>query len=169
MRAKVNPKPAARNGSVRVGSKDKATVSPEQVEASKNRNRQCRKSEGHEAILCRAAQTSRVRSQVKRSGELSVARLCQRPINAEANCAAEVAESPKPTSPTHPPTHNTRVKPTREAGSAWTTCYARQGKPEAAGLQRERENGEHGRTVRKLGAGRGQQRPKPTAPPIRRS
>ena len=51
MRAKVNPKPAARNGSVRVGSKDKATVSPEQVEASKNRNRQCRKSEGHEAIL----------------------------------------------------------------------------------------------------------------------
>ena len=63
----------------------------------------------------------------------------------------------------------TRVKPTREAGSAWTTCYARQGKPEAAGLQRERENGEHGRTVRKLGAGRGQQRPKPTAPPIRRS
>ena len=33
---------------------------------------------------------------------------------------------------------NTRVKPTREAGSAWTNCYARQGKPEASNLQRVR-------------------------------
>ena len=169
MRAKVNPKPAARNGSVRVGSKDKATVSPEQVEASKNRSRQCRKSEGHEAILCRAARTRWVRSRVKRSAELPVVRMSQRATSTEADSAAEIDASPKPTTPTHLPTHNTRVKPTREAGSAWTTCYARQGKPEAAGLQRERENGEHGRTVRKLGAGRGQQRPKPTAPPIRRS
>ena len=64
---------------------------------------------------------------------------------------------------------NTRVKPTREAGSAWTNCYAHQGNPEAAGPQRDLKSGEHVRTVREPRTGRGQQRPKPTAPPIRRS
>ena len=169
MRAKVNPKPAARNGVGRPGGTDKASASTEQVEASKYRSRKRRQSVSHEAILCRAARTRCVRSRLKRSRGARVNRTDQRAINAEVCNAAGVAEPPKPTTPTHLPTHNTRVKPTREAGSAWTTCYARQGKPEAAGLQRERENGEHGRTVRKLGAGRGQQRPKPTAPPIRRS
>ena len=169
MRAKVNPKPPARNGSWRAGSKEQASASTEQVEASKYRSRKRRQSVSHEAILCRAARTSFIRSRVKRSREARANLASQRPINAEVCDAAGIAAPPKPTTPTHLPTHNTRVKPTREAGSAWTTCYARQGKPEAAGLQRERENGEHGRTVRKLGAGRGQQRPKPTAPPIRRS
>ena len=169
MRAKVNPKPAARNGAGRVGSTGKASEGTEQIEASKDRSRQRRQSVSHEAILCRAARAQCVRSRVKRSRGARTSRTHQRAINAEASGAAGVDALPKPTTPTHLPTHNTRVKPTREAGSAWTTCYARQGKPEAAGLQRERENGEHGRTVRKLGAGRGQQRPKPTAPPIRRS
>ena len=169
MRAKVNPKPAARNGSVRVGSKDKATVSPEQVEASKNRNRQCRKSEGHEAILCRAARTRWVRSRVKRSAELPVVRMSQRATSTEADSAAEIDASPKPTTPTHLPTHNTRVKPTREAGSAWTTCYARQGKPEASGPQRVGESREQGQSHRQPGTGRGQQEPKPTVPQVRRS
>ena len=129
MRAKVNPKPAARNGSVRVGSKDKATVSPEQVEASKNRNRQCRKSEGHEAILCRAARTRWVRSRVKRSAELPVVRMSQRATSTEADSAAEIDASPKPTTPTHLPTHNARVKPRRVVEqSTWQAvpamCFA---------------------------------------------
>ena len=51
MRAKVNPKPAARNGSGKPGSTDKASASTEQVEASKGRSRQRRQSEGHETIL----------------------------------------------------------------------------------------------------------------------
>ena len=51
MRAKVNPKPAARNGSGKPGSTDKASASTEQVEASKGRSRQRRQSESHEAIL----------------------------------------------------------------------------------------------------------------------
>ena len=91
-----------------------------------------------------------------------------RTTNAEAGDTAEVGASPKPTTPIHQPTHNTRVKPTREAGSAWTTCYARQGKPEAGGPQRDRVTREHGIAVRKLGVGRGQQGPKPKAPPIRK-
>ena len=169
MRAKVNPKPAARNGPGRVGSTDKASEGTEQVEASKGRGNSAAHPKVMKPSLCRAARTYCVRSRVKRSRETSANPTRQRPINAEVCDAAGIAALPKPTTPKHLPTHNTRVKPTREAGSAWTTCYARQGKPEAAGLQRERENGEHGRTVRKLGAGRGQQRPKPTAPPIRRS
>ena len=63
---------------------------------------------------------------------------------------------------------NTRVKPTREAGSAWTNCYARQGKPEASGPQRVGEAREHGESFRQHGAGRGQQRPKPGASQIRK-
>ena len=51
MRAKVNPKPATRNGVGRVGSTDKAAEGTEQVEASKGRSQQRRPSEGHEAIL----------------------------------------------------------------------------------------------------------------------
>ena len=51
MRAKVNPKPAARNGSERPGSTDKASVSTARVEASKDRSRERRQSESHEAIL----------------------------------------------------------------------------------------------------------------------
>ncbi len=50
MRAKVNPKPAARNGVGRPGSTDKASASTEQVEASKDRSRQCRQSVSHEAL-----------------------------------------------------------------------------------------------------------------------
>ena len=169
MRAKVNPKPATRNGVGRVGSTDKASASTEQVEASRSRSRQRCQYVSHEVLLCRAARTRCIRSRVKRSAEMPAVRMSQRTTNAEGRDATEVSASPKPITSIRQPTHNTRVKPTREAGSAWTTCYARQGKPEAAGLQRERENGEHGRTVRKLGAGRGRQRPKPTAPPIRRS
>ena len=67
MRAKVNPKPAARNGAGRVGSTDKASEGTEQVEASKGRSRQRRQSVSHEAILCRAARTPCIRSRVKRS------------------------------------------------------------------------------------------------------
>ena len=51
MRAKVNPKPAARNGAGRVGSTDKASEGTEQVEASKGRSRQRRQSVSHEAIF----------------------------------------------------------------------------------------------------------------------
>ena len=51
MRAKVNPKPAARNGPDRVGSTDKASEGTEQVEAIKGRSQQCRQSVSHEAIL----------------------------------------------------------------------------------------------------------------------
>ena len=51
MRAKVNPKPAARNGAGRVGSTGKASEGTEQIEASKDRSRQRRQSEGHETIL----------------------------------------------------------------------------------------------------------------------
>jgi hypothetical protein len=51
MRAKVNPKPAARNGVGRVGSTDKASEGTEQVEASKGRSQQRRQSVSHEAIL----------------------------------------------------------------------------------------------------------------------
>jgi len=51
MRAKVNPKPVARNGHGKAGSTDKASASPEQVEASKGRSRQRRQYEGHEAVL----------------------------------------------------------------------------------------------------------------------
>ena len=51
MRVKVNPTPVARNGHGKAGSTDKASASPEQVEASKGRSRQRRQSEGHEAIL----------------------------------------------------------------------------------------------------------------------
>ena len=118
MRAKVNPKPAARNGVGRPGSTDKASASTEQVEASKGRSRERRKSERHEAILCQAARTSCIRSRVKRSRETSANLTHQRPINTEASVGAEVAASSKPTTSTHPPTHNTRIKPTREAGSA---------------------------------------------------
>ena len=64
---------------------------------------------------------------------------------------------------------NTRVKPTREAGSAWTNCYARQGKPEASGPQRVGESREQGQSHRQPGTGRGQQEPKPTVPQVRRS
>ena len=169
MRAKVNPKPMARNGVGRPRSTDKASASTEQVEASKDRSRQRRKSVSHEAILCRAARMPCIRSRVKRSRETPANPTRQRPINAEGCDAAGVAEPPKSTTPTHPPTHNTRVKPTREAGSAWTTCYARQGKPEAGSPQRSGEAREHGQSFRQHGAGRGQQRPKPTAPPIRKS
>ena len=51
MRAKVDPKPAARNGAGRVGDTDKASEGTEQVEASKDRSQQRRQSERHEAIL----------------------------------------------------------------------------------------------------------------------
>jgi len=50
MRAKVNPKPAARNKSGRAGSTEERSVSPEQVEASKDRSRQRRQSKSHEAL-----------------------------------------------------------------------------------------------------------------------
>jgi hypothetical protein len=50
MRAKVNPKPAARNGHAIAGSTEKRPVSTEQVEASKGRSQERRQSEGHEAI-----------------------------------------------------------------------------------------------------------------------
>ena len=79
--------------------------------------------------LCRAARTRCVRSRFKRSRRARMGRTDQRPINAEADGMAASSTSPKPTTPTHLPTHNTRVKPTREAGSAWTTCYARQVNP----------------------------------------
>ena len=118
MRAKVSPKSTARNGHAIPGNTEKRPVSTEQVEASKDRSRERRKSVSHEAILCRAARMPCIRSRVERSRETSVNPTCQRPINAEASMGAEVAASPKPTTPTHPPTHNTRIKPTREAGSA---------------------------------------------------
>ena len=51
MRAKVNPKPAARNGAGRVGSTGKASEGTEQIEAGKGRSQQRRQSEGHETIL----------------------------------------------------------------------------------------------------------------------
>ena len=51
MRAKVNPKPAARNGSGKPRSTDKAPASTEQVGASKDRSRERRQSVSHEAIL----------------------------------------------------------------------------------------------------------------------
>ena len=51
MRAKVNPKPAARNGAGRVGSTDKASEGTEKLEASKDRSRKRRQSVSHEAIL----------------------------------------------------------------------------------------------------------------------
>ena len=51
MRAKVNPKPAARNGAGRVGSTGKASEGTEQIEAGKGRSQQRRQSERHEAIL----------------------------------------------------------------------------------------------------------------------
>ena len=51
MRAKVNPKPLACNGSGRTGSTEERSASSGQVEASKDRSRQRRQSEGHETIL----------------------------------------------------------------------------------------------------------------------
>ena len=51
MCAKVNPKPAARNGAGRVGSTDRASEGTEQVEAIKGRSQQCRQSVSHEVIL----------------------------------------------------------------------------------------------------------------------
>ena len=51
MRAKVNPKPAARNGTGRVGGTDKASEGTEKLEASKDRSRKRRQSVSHEAIL----------------------------------------------------------------------------------------------------------------------
>jgi hypothetical protein len=60
MRAKVNPKPAARNGSGRVGSTGKASEGTEQVEASKHRSQQRRRSEGHEATLVPSGRERRV-------------------------------------------------------------------------------------------------------------
>ena len=51
MRTKVNPKPVVRNGGGKPGSTDKASASTEQVEASKDRSRERRQSESHEAIL----------------------------------------------------------------------------------------------------------------------
>ncbi len=51
MRAKVNPKPVARNGVGRPGSTDKASASTGQVEASKYLSRKRRQSVSHEAIL----------------------------------------------------------------------------------------------------------------------
>ena len=51
MRAKVNPKPGARNGAGRVGSTGKASEGTEQIEAGKGRSQQRRQSERHEAIL----------------------------------------------------------------------------------------------------------------------
>ena len=119
MRTKVNPKPAARNGVGRPGSTDKASVSTARVEASKDRSQERRQSASHEAILCRAARTRYVRSLLKRSRVMRPARMRQRPINAEASVGAESSTLPKPTTPTHLPTHNARIKPTREAGSAW--------------------------------------------------
>ena len=107
MRAKVNPKPVARNGVGRPGGTDKASASTEQVEASKYRSRKRRQSVSHEAILCRAARTRCVRSRLKRSRGARVNRTDQRAINAEVCNAAGVAEPPKPTTPTHLPTHNT--------------------------------------------------------------
>ena len=169
MRAKVNPKPAARNGRGRPGNTDKASVSTARVEAIKNRSRERCPSVSHVAILCRAARTRYVRSLLKRSRRVRVSRTDQRAFNAEASAGTEVVVSPKLTTPTHLPTHNTRIKPTREAGSAWTNCYARQGKPEAGSPQRVGQSGRHGQSIRRHGAGRGQQGPKPTAPPIRRS
>jgi hypothetical protein len=51
MRAKVNPKPTARNGHAIHGSTEKRPVSTEEVEASKGRSRHRRQSASHEAIL----------------------------------------------------------------------------------------------------------------------
>ena len=51
MRAKVNPKPAARNGPGKPGSTGKASEGTEHVEASKDRSRERRQSVSHEAIL----------------------------------------------------------------------------------------------------------------------
>ena len=51
MRAKVNPKPLACNGSGRTGSTEERSASSGQVEAGKDRSRQRRQSEGHETIL----------------------------------------------------------------------------------------------------------------------
>ena len=51
MRAKVNPKPAACNGTGRMGSTEERSAGPEQVEANKGRSRQRRQSESHEHIL----------------------------------------------------------------------------------------------------------------------
>ena len=50
MRAKVNPKPTARNGHAIHGSTKKASASTERVEASRGRSRQRRQSVSHEAI-----------------------------------------------------------------------------------------------------------------------
>ena len=50
MRAKVNPKPVARNGVGRPGSTEKASASTERVEASRGRSRQRRQSVSHEAL-----------------------------------------------------------------------------------------------------------------------
>jgi len=118
MRAKVNPKPTARNGHAIHGSTEKRPVSTEEVEAGKGRSRERRKSVSHEAILCRAARTRCVPSRLKRSRGARANRTDQRAINAEVCDAVGVAEPPKPTTPTHLPTHNTGIKPTREAGSA---------------------------------------------------
>ena len=106
MRAKVNPKPATRNGSGGAGGTEEASARTEQVEASKARSRERRQSVSHEAIRCRVARTRCVRSLLKRSRDMKVIETSQRPINAEASDAAEVDALPKPTSPTHPPTHN---------------------------------------------------------------
>ena len=107
MRAKVNPKPATRNGSGGAGGTEEASARTEQVEASKDRSRERRQSVSHEAIRCRVARTRCVRSLLKRSRDMKVIETSQRPINAEASDAAEVDALPKPTTPTYPPTHNT--------------------------------------------------------------
>ena len=106
MRAKVNPKPATRNGSGGAGGTEEASARTEQVEASKDRSRERRQSVSHEAILCRAARAQCVRSRVKRSRGARTSRTHQRAINAEASGAAGVDALPKPTTPTHLPTHN---------------------------------------------------------------
>jgi len=67
---------------------------------------------------CRAAPKRCVRSRAETEPRAWTARVRQEPTNAEASDAAEVGASPKPTTPTRQPTHNTGIKPTREAGSA---------------------------------------------------
>ena len=106
MRAKVNPKPATRNGVGRVGSTDKASASTEQVEASRSRSRQRCQSVSHEVLLCRAARTRCIRSRVKRSAEMPAVRMSQRTTNAEGRDATEVSASPKPITSIRQPTHN---------------------------------------------------------------
>ena len=96
MRATVNPKPVARNGSGRLGSTEEWSASLGQVEASKGRSRQRRKSESHEAILCRAARTRCVRSGVKRSRETSA-----------SGCVSD-RSVPKPTALQKSPHHRSR-------------------------------------------------------------